>query len=118
MRPTLLLVHIFHSSEVGLWTEISVSVVTVWHHERKYWSRNNCLAYTVFDIISAHALISAHPVLFEKNKLVLISAHGFWWKFTQILVYVTAQSSFSTLDFCQSNRPTVFTLIINRRVIS
>ena len=66
MRPTLLLVHIFHSIEAGLWTEISFSVVTVWHHERKYWSRNNCLGYTVFDIISAHALISAHPVHFEK----------------------------------------------------
>ena len=116
MRPTLLLVHIFHISEVGQWTDISVSVVTVWHHKRKYWSRNNCLAYTAFDLISAHALISAHPVLFEKIKLVLISAHDFWWKFTQILVYVIAQSSFSTLDFCQSN---IFSsLIINRSVIS
>ena len=112
MRPTPLLVHIFHSSDVGLWTEISVSVVTVWHHERKYWPRNNCLAYTY----SAHALISAHQVIFETLKLVLISAHGFWWKFTQILVYVIEQSSFSTLDFCQSN--IVFALIINRSVIS
>ena len=34
----------------------------------------------IFNLISAHALISAHLVLFfEKSNVALISAHGFGW---------------------------------------